>query len=151
MHGFDKSRTKPECWLQGKGNMQISNRIKKSAATLAATTALTAGIIAGVTSPASASTIQNNWIQLCAQGNYPVQLQFPYRGGFRSFVVNPHTCNWWYEGTISWNGGWEPVQVIDDWSGAQIGRTYWYNGNVSGIGFGAGGCEGCGNQWLNVW
>ncbi|MPY30765.1 hypothetical protein FNH09_05390 [Streptomyces adustus] len=104
------------------------------------------GLLAGTASSASASTIQKQWIQLCAQGNYPAYLSFPWRGGYTSTIVSPGQCQWW---NVPSDHRWEPVDVVDVWSGATVG-TAWYNGDESGLGTGAEGWEG-GDQWIQTW
>jgi hypothetical protein len=119
---------------------------KRAGITAVVTCAMATGLLAGTAGPASASTIQNQWIQLCAQGNYPAQIEFPYRGGASSFVVSPGQCQWWNFQDL---GTWEPVNVVDVWSGKTVGTT-WYKGDVSGLGIGAEGSEG-GSQWIQTW
>ncbi|MPY32762.1 hypothetical protein FNH09_16230 [Streptomyces adustus] len=110
------------------------------------TCAMTTGLLAGTASSASASTIQNQWVQLCAQGNYAAYVEFPYRGYSSSFVVGPGECQWWNRPSI---GTWEPINVVDAWTGKVVGTT-WYKGDVSGVGIGAEGWEG-GSQWIQTW
>ncbi|MEZ0095369.1 hypothetical protein [Streptacidiphilus sp. EB129] len=105
-------------------------------ATVAATAALSAVAVGVAAGPASASTISNGFVQVCAQGKYAAYATFPYRGGFSTTVVNPGDC--WY----GWMGGdsWEPIDVYGIYPGSpkpiDLGEV-WYNGSVSGIGIGA--------------
>ncbi|MPY30195.1 hypothetical protein FNH09_02370 [Streptomyces adustus] len=118
----------------------------RQVAVSAAAVCVAATSLLAVTAPsASASTIQNQWVQLCAQGDYPVVLQFPYRG-MESTIVSPGQCNWWNWPSI---GTWEPVNVIDVRSHKTVG-TAWYKGDVSGLGIGAEGWEGS-SQWIQTW
>ncbi|MBV2353821.1 hypothetical protein KUM39_05520 [Streptomyces sp. J2-1] len=126
--------------------MRFIKNTKRVAAAVVAAGAMTAGLLAGTAGTASASTIQNQWVQLCAQGNYPAVVQFPQRGNFESVIVSPGQCQWWNFGSIH---AWEPINVIDVWSNRTVGTT-WYNGDVSGVGIGAQGQEG-GSQWIQTW
>lgn len=126
--------------------MRLRNNVKRAAISAAFSCAMAAGLLAGTASSASASTIQNEWVQLCAQGNYPAYLSFPWRGGFTSTIVDPGQCQWWNVGS---DHRWEPINVIDAWSGATVGTT-WYDGDVSGLGVGAEGWEGS-SQWIQTW
>jgi hypothetical protein len=113
---------------------------------------LAAGLLFGTAGSASASTIQNDWVQLCAQGGYPAYLTLPYRGPTSGhFNVPGGECRWWWMGTLDWNGGWEPIDVFTYW-GVYIG-TVWYNGQYGGIGIGASGAiqEGSNNIYLITW
>ncbi|MBS2540091.1 hypothetical protein KGQ20_45865 [Catenulispora sp. NF23] len=103
----------------------------------------------GVTSAAtaSASSIQNDYVQLCAQGDYPSVIQFPDRGGWSSTVVNPGDCWWNYVGGSSW----EPINVLKvngDGSQSYLG-TVWYDGDASGVGIGTEGSSD--SPWYQTW
>ncbi|MER6540701.1 hypothetical protein ABT215_44575 [Streptomyces sp900105755] len=126
--------------------MRFLRNAKRVGITAAVTCTMATGLLASTAGSASASTIKNEWIQLCAQGNYPAYVEFPYRGGASSFVVSPGQCQWWNWQSI---GIWEPVNVVDSWSGKIIG-TEWYNGDYNGLGIGALGSEG-GQQRIQTW
>lgn len=126
--------------------MRFAKKTRRLAVSAAAICATATSLLALTAPSASASTIQNQWVQLCAQGNYPAVLQFPYRGGMESTGVNPGQCNWWNWQSI---GTWEPINVIDVYSHRTVG-TVWYKGDVSGVGIGAEGSDG-GSQWIQTW
>ncbi|MER6540702.1 hypothetical protein ABT215_44580 [Streptomyces sp900105755] len=123
--------------------MRFAMKTRRLAVSAAAICATATSLLAVTAPSASASTIKNQWVQLCAQGDYPAVLQFPNRGGMESTAVNPGQCNWW-----NWqsNNTWEPINVIDIYSHKTVG-TVWYNGNVSGVGIGAIGWD---NGWQSI-
>jgi len=90
--------------------------------TRAATTLTAVGLAGGAlvslgAAPASASTIQNGWLQICAQGNYSAQIDIapPESGSgqgalvLSSIVVAPGMCWWHSEDT---DDQWVPMTVI---------------------------------------
>ncbi|QMU76693.1 hypothetical protein GXW83_14030 [Streptacidiphilus sp. PB12-B1b] len=114
--------------------MSITRSVKRLTTALACSV-LAAGALVGVNATsASASTISNGYVQLCAQGDYPAYIVFPYRGGFSSTIVQPKTC--WY--TYMGGNSWEPIDIygLGNNSVIPIGEV-WYDGSVSGIGIGA--------------
>jgi hypothetical protein len=130
--------------------MGFFKRTRKVVMATAVAGVLAAGVLLGTAGSASASSIQNDWVQLCAQGNYSAYLTLPYRGPTSGrFNVPAGECRWWWMGTLNWNGGWEPIDVFEDsyGSSSQIG-TVWYNGSYSGVGIGA---EGYVSEGTNIW
>ncbi|MFD4240574.1 hypothetical protein ACFWP3_03045 [Streptomyces sp. NPDC058525] len=116
--------------------------IKRAVCSSAVAGVLAAGLIAGTAGSASASTIRNGSVQLCAQANYPAYLEFQDRGA-ATRIVNPGECQWWGFGSI---GRWEQINIVDAWSGKRVGSK-WYEGSQTGIGIGAQGTSG---GWQNA-
>ncbi|MDX3074827.1 hypothetical protein ACIP98_24815 [Streptomyces sp. NPDC088354] len=60
--------------------------------------ALVAGFSVASTAPASASSIQDGWVQLCPWGNYKVHLEYSDEHGATrtlSPTLNPGAACWW--------------------------------------------------------
>lgn len=104
----------------------------------------TAGLATATATSASASTIPNGQIQLCAQGNYPAYIHILDRqindsgastGGFASTIVNPGDC--WIT-SFNTHGGANQVDVVGlrpDGSEFYIGSQWW--NSATGLGLGA--------------
>jgi hypothetical protein len=121
-----------------------------------------AAVVAGAAS-ASASTIPNGHIQICAQGDYPVFIHvlsepIPNSGGattqsFESPVVSPNqgsnSC-WWNQNSFSTGGQQVQVDVVGvHQNGSQFYiRSERWNGS-SGLGIGAEGSES--SPWVETW
>jgi len=137
--------------------MNIKKTVTRVAAPLAVSGLAAAAVVGLGATSASASTIQNGYLQLCAQGNYsafvhvlPVDLG----GGlttrsYESFVVPAGQC-WW--APVDTAGQWAQVDVVgiynDSGQEFYIGSE-WYNGNVSGMGIGAEGAST--SPWIQTW
>ncbi|REH46162.1 hypothetical protein BCF44_107295 [Kutzneria buriramensis] len=94
-----------------------------------------AGLLSGVTlvasaQAASASTIQQGWIQLCSQGGYDSYLEFP-AWHSATTIVPQKQCDWWPVNT----GGATILVVAHDDKGTSLG-SYWYNSSGEGLGIG---------------
>jgi hypothetical protein len=132
---------------------------RRALVALGLTGAMAATVIVGAAN-ASASTIPNGHIQICAQGTYPTFLHVllaPSNSGdagpFESFVVFPNqgsnSC-WWNETPISTNGQWVQVDVVGfRANGAEfyIGSKWW--NSDYGLGIGAEGSESA--PWIQTW
>lgn len=117
-----------------------------------------ATLVSGASS-ASASTIPNGHIQICAQGNYPVYLHvlskpIPNSGGattqsFASFVVSPGNC-WWNDFSFTTFGMSVQADVVGLRPNGQefyIGSKWW--NSSGGLGIGAKGDQN--SPWLQTW
>jgi hypothetical protein len=106
---------------------------------------------------ASASTIQNGWIQLCAQGDYPAFIHIndatipnsngETTGSAWSFTENPGSCTWFPFNT---DGLWLQVDVVGIHSDGQqfYIDSYWWNSST-GLGIGAEGDQY--SPWTQTW
>jgi hypothetical protein len=137
--------------------MSIKMSLRK---TLVAFCSASALAIAGLTASApaaSASTIPNGNIQICAQGDYPafihiLSTSIPNSGGettrdLSSPIEYPGSC-WWTPFDTA--GQWVQVDVVGIHSDGQqfyIG-SYWWNSS-SGLGIGAEGDQW--SPWTQTW
>jgi hypothetical protein len=127
---------------------------------LAAFCSVGALAIAGLTvsaSAASASTIANGHIQICAQGDYPAFIHIlsetiPNSGGattgsLESPIQSPGSC-WWT--AFDTRGQWVQVDVVGIHSNGQefYIRSYWWNSS-GGLGIGAEGDQW--SPWTQTW
>jgi hypothetical protein len=137
--------------------MQVSRRLKRTVTALSAVGVLSGAVIAGSAGMASASTIQNGHIQICAQGDYPAFIHVlsepvPNSGGettesLESPVQSPGSCWWTPFNTL---GQWVQVDVVglhSDGSQFYI-HSYWWNSST-GIGIGAEGDQW--SPWTQTW
>jgi hypothetical protein len=122
--------------------MRISS-MKRRIGALAAGVAMAAGLGLSAAAPASASTIPNGKIQICAQGNYPVFIHILPRSlgngatthGLRSAIFGPGQC-WIFD--FNTLGGANQVDVVGlrpDGSEFYIGSQWW--NSSTGLGLGA--------------
>ena len=138
--------------------MSIKKTIKRVTAPLAATGLVGAAIVGVGATPAAASTIQNGWLQLCAQGNYSAFIHvLPVNLGngattedYQSPIVRAGGPCWW--APVNTDNQWAQVDVVGIYNGSgqqfYIGSE-WYNGNVSGMGIGAEGSST--SPWIQKW
>ena len=139
-----------------KGNaMRLSSKIKHTGSKAAVAVALAAGLGVVASAPASASTIPNGQIQLCAQGNYRAYVHVLPRDlgdgssttGMMSTLVNPGDC--WISG-FNTHGGANQVDVVgirSNGSEFYIGSQWW--NSATGLGLGAEGTES--NPYIWQW
>jgi hypothetical protein len=129
---------------------------KRAISTLGVAGAITAAVVGGA-AQASASTIPNGNIQICAQGSYPAYIHvlpapIPNSGGattgtFESFVQSPGNC--WMHSFDS-DGQTVQVDVVGlHGNGSEFYiRSYWWN-SQTGLGIGAEGSEW--SPWTEQW
>jgi hypothetical protein len=124
----------------------ITTGLRRAALALATAGAVTGTLMVTGSGAASASTIPNNEVQLCAQGKYPAFLAFPDLGWWESPLEQPGQC--WLAKVGG--DGWQPIYVyeVGSNSATQI-DTEWYDGQVSGIGIGAEGTSD--NPYVWTW
>jgi hypothetical protein len=140
-------------------------RLAARSATVAAVTAMLGGLIAGaVAVPASASTIQQGWLQFCVQGNYTARIHVlsekdPKTGGKTSEIETstmnpgqvidggPPGCTWFPFDTDGVSVQVDVIRVAPDRTEHWINDT-WYNSN-SGLGVGAEGTAT--NPYIATW
>jgi hypothetical protein len=134
---------------------------RRTLVTLGLTSAVVATVIVGAAN-ASASTIPNDHIQICAQGTYPVfihVLSAPIPNAneitatFESFIVFPNqganSC-WWNQIPFTTSGQWVQVDVVGmhaNGSEFYIGSKWW--NSQGGLGIGAEGNES--SPWIQTW
>lgn len=122
---------------------KASKRIAASAAAVAAM-AMTATFTAA---PASAAT--SGYLEVCSFGNYASYVQFPWRGGWSTYVVPRGTCLNTYIGTSS---AIEPIQVRGIYNTSS--NTFWIsNGNIRpsrGGGVDTYGTTAANNHWASI-
>lgn len=141
--------------------MKISRKLKRVAAAISAASVLSGAVIVGSTGIASASTIPNGHIQICAQGDYsafihvlsePIPNSNETTQTFASTIVvpgTPHAC-WWNQQPFDTFGQWVQVDVVGIHSNGQqfYIRSYWWNSS-GGLGIGAEGDQW--SPWTETW
>lgn len=138
--------------------------MRLSKAVLAAGVVVAGGALCGATavavaSPASASTIKNGWVQLCAQGNYDAYFDIPstpipgtgeVSQERESTIVEAGTCGWWPEDT---SGATTTIKVYGIYNVSHqrfyIGGEGGYRSSATGVGIGAEGTST--SPWLQRW
>ncbi|WP_190812458.1 hypothetical protein [Saccharopolyspora pogona] len=123
--------------------MGVKNAVKRVVVGLGATGLLSGALLAGTVATASASTIPNGYIQICAQGNYSAYVEVHpaelgggmTTGGMASTIQRPGNC--WMQ-KLSTHGVDAPVDV---WGIRPDGSTFHvgaasYN-SKDGLGLGA--------------
>ncbi|MDT5040606.1 MAG: hypothetical protein QOE51_1591 [Actinoplanes sp.] len=137
--------------------MSIRSVIKKAGVRTTVAVAMGAAVLGLAAAPASASTIQNGWLQFCVQGPYDafvhvLSTNVPNSGGmmtreFLSTVMGPGECHWWPVNTLGQWAQVDVVQVKSNGSQRWINDVF-YNSNT-GLGVGATGTSD--SPWVNTW
>ncbi len=122
--------------------MSISTRIKRLGALAVGITAI-AGLGVSTAVSASASTIPNGQIQICAQGNYPAYIHILPRSlgngatttGMASVLINPGQCRTYGFNTLGGANQVDVVGIRPNGSEFYIGSQWW--NSATGLGLGA--------------
>ncbi|GAA4531710.1 hypothetical protein [Amycolatopsis samaneae] len=73
--------------------MPLTTNLKRVALSSGTVGAAVAAAALLATPAASAAPAASGALKLCSQGNYPSTVEFPARGGFSTFVINPGQCH----------------------------------------------------------